>query len=430
MVNQATSLYAILRNKEERALRQKTLLAQFCGSSLISLSINIPGSVKLTLESLVIFEEALEALMQKLDILHLQTTIAVTGAEAIVVSSLDPLALKKLTCKIETEHPLGRLMDMDVIDAKGNILSRSLLGYAKRQCFVCEADAFVCGRTQKHPITELQQAISSHVRNNAFKSFITQCCVVAMQKEVELTPKPGLVDRDNNGAHKDMDIHTFYASIKAIQPFIGRFLEANSFEKLRQIGIMCEKTMFDATKGVNTHKGMIFCLALVCGAIGTLNPKSLTCKALQEAIKILCPNLIDKDLIQANPHTAGARFFYETGSLGIRGEAQSGFATIFEHSLPFFMEQRELLGEDMALKKTLLLLMSILDDSTLWSRGGVEGLAYVKENSAKILLHVKPDTFNEALQAFDEELIARNLSGGGSADLLALTWLIAHIVEN
>ena len=139
--------------------------------------------------------------------------------------------------------------------------------------------------------------------------------------------------------------------------------------------------------------------------------------------------LVEKDLQLAKPDSAGARFFYETGSLGIRGEAQSGFALVFEGSLPFFESQKALFGEDKALKMTLLWLMTRLEDSTLWSRGGMEGLTYVKQKAEKILACViqKPEALEAYLWAFDEDLTQQHLSPGGSADLLALTWLFAHL---
>jgi len=263
-----------------------------------------------------------------------------------------------------------------------------------------------------------------------------------MQTEVELTPKPGLVDQANSGAHRDMDIHTFYASIDAIKPYVPQWIQTaqtyahedakQSFKRLREIGIACEKAMFEATQGVNTHKGMIFCLAVFCGAIGRLNARNqnITCKSLQAQMQALCDHLVENDLLHVTSNTAGARFFYETRSSGIRGIAQSGFEMIFEQSLPFFETCQQEEGEEVALKKTLLLLMSLLDDSTLWSRGGVEGLSYAK-TKAQELLHVKcnAEMLDAHLSELNDDMVSRNLSPGGSADLLAMTWLFSHVVK-
>lgn len=438
MIGKSTTLEAILANKERRAQKQKELLAHAPFHFLVSLSINTPSSIKLSHESVVIYEIAHENILtllctQGFTCKEFHPFIAPTGAETLFTCKGDAKAFKMLTCKLEEEHPLGRLMDIDVFDEEGVLLSRSDFGLKKRRCLVCDEEAFICARAQKHSYDELNAHIKTLVHQHAFNHSIALWCERAMKTEVQLSPKPGLVDSINSGAHHDMDINTFYASIKAIKPYIFQFLEARppSFETLRSIGVACEKAMFDATNGVNTHKGMVFCLALTCGALSTLKAreKLFTCKDIQEQIQHLCEGLVEKDLLLAHPQSAGARFFYETGSLGIRGIAQSGFALVFEGSLPFFQTQKEHLGEEKALKMTLLWLMERLDDSTLWSRGGLEGLAYVKQKAGEIRLHVKhsPEDLDTHLKAFDQDLTTRHLSPGGSADLLALTWLFAHL---
>ena len=448
MIGKPTTLDAILRAKEERAFKQKELLSRFSEASLISLTINIPSSIKLSHDAVVVHECAHQSILSRLEeegieLLHVDTKIAPTGAESLFTCKADAKVLKALTCKLENSHPLGRLMDIDVLDFRGEILSRSALGFPKRGCFVCENEAQLCARAQKHSYEELTLHIHASVNEHAFAHSIALWCERAMKTEVELTPKPGLVDRANSGAHCDMDIHTFYASIKAIKPFVVHWIHTaqtyahenakQSFVRLRKIGIACEKAMFEATKGVNTHKGMIFCLCVFCGAIGRLkgSHQRFTCKTLQAQMQALCENLVEDDLLHVKPNSAGARFFYETGSSGIRGIAQSGFAIVFEQSLPFFKRYEKEEGEEIALKKTLLLLMSVLDDSTLWSRGGMEGIWFAK-TKAHERLHVKTDTkdLNEFLQALDAEMIAKNLSPGGSADLLAMTWLLSQIVDS
>ena len=256
---------------------------------------------------------------------------------------------------------------------------------------------------------------------------ITNLAYKALIKEVELTPKPGLVDCANNGSHKDMNIDTFYASANAIKPFIGKFVKCgNSFESLRQIGIECEEKMFRATKGINTHKGMIFSLAVICGAIGSVGTSCLN--NLQDEIRFICKDLVKNDLEKSlHVKTNGEKFYKETNSTGIRGEALKGYPSIFNISLPFYKKNENLYGEEVALKLTLLLLMSITSDSNLFARGGVEGLSFV-QNEAKKLLHVQGiNNLDENLKILDEVLIKRNLSAGGSADLLGLTWFISKL---
>ncbi len=250
---------------------------------------------------------------------------------------------------------------------------------------------------------------------------ITDLVYRALIKEVELTPKPGLVDCANSGSHKDMNIDTFYVSAKAIKPFIKKFLHVDEFDELRVIGLECEKAMFKATKGVNTHKGMIFSLAVICGAINRADGF----ESLQNEIKYICHDVVKNDLEKPlHVKTHGEEFYAKTKHKGIRGEAMSGYATIFEKSLPFYEKNLVLHGEQTAMKLTLLYLMSFTDDSTLYARGGLEGLEFVKNEANRLL---KIEKLDENLINLDKIMIEKNLSCGGSADLLALTWFLHNL---
>lgn len=447
MIGTHTTLEEVLHAKEQRVLRQNALLDRFPHMSLISLSVNIPGSLKLSHEAVVIFECMRQAIQKRLKqtsykVLHEEFHRFRSGAEGLIVIDTPALELKSMMCFIEEHHPLGRLMDIDVLDATAQSVSRTALGLTPRRCLVCNEDAKRCARMQAHTYESLHAEIKRLTQMYAWQESIALWCERAMRVEVELTPKPGLVDQTNSGAHRDMDIHTFYTSIDAIKPFLTLFLETayiygkespvTTFSRMREIGIACEKAMFQATNNVNTHKGMVFCLALVCGAIGRLKARdeNLTCNVLQTEIQAMCEGLIERDLRGQNPHSAGMRFFHETGSTGIRGVAQSGFADVFEKSLPFFLERLQHADETVALQQTLLYLMSFVEDSTLWSRGGLEGLRSVQNEAIKNV-HVvfSKEALNVFLTQWDQTLIEKNLSPGGSADLLALTWLLSKITQ-
>lgn len=449
MVGSPSTLEQILTNKERRAFKQQELLSRHLGYCLISLSINTPSSIKCSHEALVIYEcacEQIQTVLQEnsVEVGEMQTYIALTGPEALFTCKIDAKRLKILTCKLENEHPLGRMMDFDVFDEKGILLSRTEFNLPKRRCLMCEKEAHQCAREQTHDYHTLNEHIKKMVHTHAFDASMALWCERAMRKEVELTPKPGLVDSANSGAHSDMDIKTFYTSIQAIKPFLKQYVHTakkhaheeplSVFSKLRGIGILCERAMFEATKEINTHKGMIFSLAVMCGALGILNAhkKKFTCKNIQTQMALLCQDLVSQDLLKKEEHSAGARFFYETGNSGIRGIAQSGFALVCEGSLPFYEENEAKFGEDIALKLTLLWLMAHLEDSTLWSRGGIDGLNYVKSKAKNLLECMQKSLFDlEAqLEEFNDDMTKRHLSPGGSADLLAMTWLMAQIVKS
>lgn len=264
----------------------------------------------------------------------------------------------------------------------------------------------------------------------------------ALIREVELTPKPGLVDRRNTGSHRDMDLQTFRASAQAIAPWFPVFFQrgvrdqhvpARHFlPRLRPEGVECEQAMFRATQGVNTHKGGVFSMGLLCAAAGRLwaRDESATRGALCDEVAQICENLVEQELGRcAEAMTAGELLFRRHGLTGARGEVASGFATVRERSLPAFERALHSHGcETLALHAALLQLLVHNRDTNLVSRGGMEGLAFVQEAAGRLLDEggaSHPD-YLERLAELDDALIARNLSPGGSADLLAVTWFLSH----
>lgn len=246
----------------------------------------------------------------------------------------------------------------------------------------------------------------------------------ALWQELELTPKPGLVDKYNNGAHRDMDHALFVRSIAAISPWFPRFAElgdkhahlpaSEQLRRIRPMGIACEQAMYAATGGVNTHKGGIFALGLLCfaaGRLGEVNPQRL-CSEVSD----ICRGLVERELAaRSSQATAGERQFHQFGLTGARGEAESGFATV----------RKALAGWNRRhLHALLLRLMAVNPDSNLVSRGGMNGLRYV-QNYAHDLLENGWD--ESALVAMDNALITRNLSPGGSADLLSVGWVLSRM---
>lgn len=265
----------------------------------------------------------------------------------------------------------------------------------------------------------------------------------ALLKEVMLTPKPGLVDQRNSGAHRDMDLQMFLDSARALSPWFPRFVEIGAsggqsvssrglLPPLRSAGLLCEAAMFRATHGVNTHKGAIFSLGLLCSAAGRLiaTGASLNREAICAQVADTCNGLVERELAAGSPsRTAGERMFRRHGLAGARGEAESGYATVRSAALPAFDKlRRDGVSEELALSQALLKLFAVNGDTNLVSRGGLAGLEYVRRCAAGMLSSggvLAPDGLCR-MAAFDDDLIARNLSPSGSADLLAVTWFLAQ----
>ncbi|EOV8088020.1 triphosphoribosyl-dephospho-CoA synthase CitG [Providencia rettgeri] len=280
----------------------------------------------------------------------------------------------------------------------------------------------------------------SHI-NEKLASYYSQLAWHAMLAEVNLTPKPGLVDRHNTGAHKDMALTDFHLSANAIAIHFPRFLQAGAQYKdcpieqllplIRPIGIDCEKSMFRATKGVNTHKGSIFSLGLVLTVIGRLiaQQQFVSPESVSFLVASMCKGITNELKQKTENPTAGRRLYQEHGLTGARGEAEGGYSLVIKHSLPYYLQQLTK-GKlaDIALLDTLILLMSLNDDTNIVNRGGVKGLTWVKQRAKQLLITgINTDDDLVKVKQFDSECIQLNMSPGGSADLLILTWFFARL---
>ena len=262
----------------------------------------------------------------------------------------------------------------------------------------------------------------------------------AVLTELLTTPKPGLVDRRNCGAHHDMDFRTFLASANAIAPWWRRFVEKGHATEqtparallplVRSTGVPCEQAMFQETRGVNTHKGAIFSLGLLCVASGRLLAQgiALSRERMCAEVASMCAGLVERELDgQREPRTAGERVFRRYGLSGARGEAASGYALVREVALPVYDRlRREGVGDEVALLQVLLHLLAVNADTNLASRGGLAGIEYVRDYASRLLRDggaLAPDG-KEKMAAFDDALIARHLSPGGTADLLGVAWFL------
>lgn len=291
--------------------------------------------------------------------------------------------------------------------------------------------------------TVIDQPANHHIERWA--KVLGKLAYDAMMEEVLLTPKPGLVDQRNSGAHRDMDKETFKRSALAIADYMPEFVRAGYalghiapqlvLPQLRSLGIACERAMFQTTDGVNTHKGAVFAFGLLCAAAGRLlaGKKTVAVMNLSNEVAAICQGMVERELGHNRQRlTAGERIYHAYGFTGARGEAESGFLTVLELSLPTYLTYRQAgWDNESSLLQTLLLLMSCNSDTNLVSRGGLEGLEYVK-NAARDILLLGGCKHHQSIQwmtELDEDLIDKNLSPGGSADLLAVTWFLAHLPE-
>ena len=257
------------------------------------------------------------------------------------------------------------------------------------------------------------------------------------------TPKPGLVDRANSGSHRDMDFFTFQASAAALWPYVARCAEIGmdthslppeeTFSRLRTPGKLAEGDMLRATAGVNTHKGAIFSIGILCGALGRLERQQRRCpeRVLAECAA-MNKGLTARDYAGLTPETAktaGQRLYLRYGITGVRGQAEAGFPVVLNIGLPR-LEEGLALGKSIneAGCAALIAMLAATVDTNMIHRGGYEAQQQAaRELSA--LLNREPFPRRETLLALDADYIERNLSPGGTADLLALAYMMHFLKE-
>ena len=304
----------------------------------------------------------------------------------------------------------------------------------------------------------------------------------ALCMELDAPLKPGLVCPDSTGAHRDMDYALMLRSIAAIRPFFPRMAQigvalavsrtdaglADAAAELRQLGLEAEAAMLAATGGVNTHRGAIFALGLALAAAGCALPalrrallttdtvhyveeREMEMSDTERVMKtylgkfyqvICCNSLNDSDL-HFTPQSHGAEAVSRFGVKGARGMAVEGYKDLFEVWLPYYRSVRP---EPYGLQKTLLRIMSDLDDTCIIHRVGYDRAQEVKEEAKALLKEIPGQAGNDGrgragndevimaelighLKAMNARYNAEGISPGGAADMLALTILVDSLLN-
>ncbi|CAG8998618.1 MAG: 2-(5''-triphosphoribosyl)-3'-dephosphocoenzyme-A synthase [Candidatus Celerinatantimonas neptuna] len=284
-----------------------------------------------------------------------------------------------------------------------------------------------------------EMAVAADLPSPLDARHVRQLMRQALLLEVTLTPKPGLVDLASNGAHRDMDVPLFIASIDAITPWFEHFFghgrvsarrpEGKVLAELRPIGQACESAMYCATKGVNCHKGGIFALGLLSCAIGRGIELQLplTQSFLCQIVSRFCLGIVERELkTNRAPLTVGEHLYHRYQLTGARGEAERGFDTVRKIALPTWQRVRANGASlQMTMLHTLLALMAHNQDTNLVSRGGMSGLRFAQQRAMSL---IEADWDYMELLMLDQQFIQRNLSPGGSADLLAVSYVLSHFL--
>lgn len=252
---------------------------------------------------------------------------------------------------------------------------------------------------------------------------LSYLAVQSIKAELDTTPKPGLVDKADNGAHSDMDYNLMLKSIYSLHPYFTKLSclayneDVINIDKIKTIGIEAEKQMLFTTNGVNTYKGALFSMGLVLYAASYLCQQrdKVQEQQLQKTIKLLSSKFSQPD------DTHGKKVIEKHNIKGALNSAIDGYPLLFDDWLPFFIKHK---NEEHSLIKLLLFIMTNLDDTNIYYRKGEEVVAHVKQQAKEIL-----DDFSiDRVEKLNKEFVKENISPGGAADMLSLTLFIHSII--
>ncbi|ORE92671.1 2-(5''-triphosphoribosyl)-3'-dephosphocoenzyme-A synthase [Stappia sp. 22II-S9-Z10] len=260
---------------------------------------------------------------------------------------------------------------------------------------------------------------------------IAEAAVDALLLELETSPKPGLVSHVDSGSHDDMDAGTFRRSVAALAPFLealaGAGAQGAEMGRLRVIGLEAEEAMLAATGGVNTHRGAIFGLGLLCAAAGARAAgRADRDLPLGLAVSLLWGSDILNGPILLRSHGTAVRRRYGAG--GARLEATQGFPSVYDIALPALHPARthRPADEEAARVEACFALIASVEDTNLLHRGGLPGLAFAQRSARSFLRGGGTRQADWRLRALavHDAFVARRLSPGGSADLLAMALFV------
>ncbi len=344
-----------------------------------------------------------------------------------VVNHTDVIELKKQTILLENNHPLGRLVDIDVYYKSIKSVSRKDVSVPSRKCFLCGENAFNCMVLKKHELSELIEYYHRVVdKYDQVPLDIIEYTNQAMMYELCIYPKFGLVSPYSQGSHADMDHFLFIDSISVLNKYMYQFAQLgfkeqeieDMYEEAIRIGLNCEREMFQKTKGVNTHKGLIFVLgSLVVACAKVIFAKKAFSDIFMYVMRLTKAKLGELNQLDTNKLSNGEEIYLKYGIAGARKEAALGFPIIQNALNILDIENKN------TYVKTLIYIMSVCDDTTIIHRKGPEGLEYVRTTMKELW----ENTTDQKLMEINDRFIKEGISPGGAADLLCGTIFLSLI---
>lgn len=407
----------------QRALAQARSRDQ---PTVVMISTNIPGPHKLRPGISRLVRAGTTALGAGLPLEPVHVASDLLGPYALALAALPPRAGKRLALAVETATPWGRLLDLDVYSAEGAPFGRADLDLPPRSCYLCAAPARDCGRFERHAASDLARHVDRLLEpflpslGPIRPAVLAEHLVRGARLELELTPKPGLVDRHDPGAHADLSFDLMGASIAMMPRYFADLLGAAErgapLAAAVLAGQAAEARMVQAIR-TNAHKGYLFLSGLVlwasCHGDGGV-------PALRAAIARLGAEFFR----HAEPPQDSVRSRFGLG--GIRAEAEQGLPAVFEAGWPQYQEALAAgWGPERAGHYLMAVLMQRVEDTTTLRRGGLAGLARLRQDGARLqrLMEQQRDP-GPLLADLNAEYVRLGLTMGGVADCMAVTFAL------
>ncbi len=421
----------ILRDRERRSYLIKNLTEIFINQTIVCIKANVVGEDKNISEAKAIVEYFDGYTKSFFDECFYLKKTSYDGEYILkVIDESDAKKIKAITSNIEDEHIIGRYIDIDVYSNSFINLSRK----KARKCLICDKIAFECNREKKHSVDILLKKFKTDINDFFLAQTLAKYAFKALVTEAFVYPKFGCVSAVNSGCHNDMDIYKFLISAMSLHKYFLKIAilaikEDNSkmaFEKSREIGKMAENEMLVATNGVNTHKGAIFTLGiLIIATVEVITNKS-NFDNIQSEITKMCYGIVATELEslkkkKASSLTYGEKINLENNLSGIRGEAESGFNTIFNIGLKTFEKCMDMKLND-KLVETFICLIAYTEDTTVLHKSRDLNLLKEIQNDMHNLIALggyKNTRGKKRIMEKNMEYIKRGISPGGSADLLS-----------
>jgi triphosphoribosyl-dephospho-CoA synthase len=418
------------RDDRQRELQRALAEAGARGAaSVVMASANVPGAVKDRPGLAGMVHGALDGLEDAIGLKVTLSRVDALGPFHLGHARVAPQDAKQAALALEEATLAGRLLDLDVYRLDGSQLDRAELGLTPRPCLVCGEPARDCMLLRRHAqgdlvmrVDALLAAVGPHPARLEPQRLAAQLHLGAL-RELDLTPKPGLVDRHDPGSHADLSYDVMRASADLLPLYYEELLaclEAQApLEACVQAGVAAERRMYAGIQ-TNAHKGYIFLsgLVLMAAVAGRGRLSSLPCNVAETARRFFATH--------PPAATHGAAIRARSGLGGIRAEAEAGLPAVFEQGWPKY---RQALAAGWAPERAAFYLMAVLmqhvEDTTAIQRCGPEGLACLKRDGARLQGRMEDGQDPRPLLAsLNDDYRRLRLTMGGVADCLALTFAL------